>query len=272
MSKLITKIQNRLKENGTKKTIILPEAEDARVLKAALRVLEDKIINVILVGNNEKIINNKNINEKDLDIQKYIEDGSLKIYDVEKEETLYNELSTYLYDLRKHKGLTLEEAEKLAKDEVYFGILMLKKGLADGLVSGAIHSTKDTLKPTLQIIGVDKNKSNIVSSFFIMEMPENRDNTKNILKYDEYIFSDAGLVENPTEDQLVDIAKASRNSYENIIGETSYTAMLSYSTMGSASSPLVEKVQNATRKLKEENIPNVDRRITIRCCNNGRYS
>ena len=265
MSKLITKIQNRLKENGIKKTIILPEAEDERVLKAALRVLEDNIINVILVGDNEKIVenlNNKNINEKDLDIQKYIEEGNLKIYDVE-EEMLYNELSTYLYDLRKHKGLTLEEAKKLTKDEVYFGILMLKKGLADGLVSGAIHSTKDTLKPTLQIIGVDKNKSNIVSSFFIMEMSENRDNSKNILKYDEYIFSDGGLVENPTEDQLVDIAKASRNSYENIIGETSYTAMLSYSTMGSASSPLVEKVQNATRKLKEENIPNVDGELQL---------
>ena len=266
MSKLITKIQNRLKENKIKKTIILPEAEDERVLKAALRVLEDGIVNIILVGNNEKIsedLNNANINEKGLDIEKYTEEGSLKIYDVEKEETLYNELSTYLYDLRKHKGLTLEEAEKLAKDEVYFGILMLKKELADGLVSGTIHSTKDTLKPTLQIIGVDKNKSNIVSSFFIMEMPENRDNTKNILKYDEYIFSDGGLVENPTEDQLVDIAKASRNSYENIIGETSYTAMLSYSTMGSASSILVEKVQNATRKLKEENIPNVDGELQL---------
>ena len=265
MSKLITKIQNRLKENGIKKTIILPEADDERILKAALRVLEDNIINVILVGDNEKIVenlNNKNINEKDLDIQKYIEEGNLKIYDVE-EEMLYNELSTYLYDLRKHKGLTLEEAKKLTKDEVYFGILMLKKGLADGLVSGAIHSTKDTLRPTLQIIGVDKNKSNIVSSFFIMEMSENRDNSKNILKYDEYIFSDGGLVENPTEDQLVDIAKASRNSYENIIGETSYTAMLSYSTMGSASSPLVEKVQNATRKLKEENIPNVDGELQL---------
>ena len=265
MSKLITKIQNRLKENGIKKTIILPEADDERILKAALRVLEDNIINVILVGDNEKIVenlNNKNINEKDLDIQKYIEEGNLKIYDVE-EEMLYNELSTYLYDLRKHKGLTLEEAKKLTKDEVYFGILMLKKGLADGLVSGAIHSTKDTLRPTLQIIGVDKNKSNIVSSFFIMEMPENRDNTKNILKYDEYIFSDGGLVENPTEDQLVDIAKASRNSYEDIIGKTSYTAMLSYSTMGSASSPLVEKVQNATRKLKEENIPNVDGELQL---------
>ena len=266
MSKLITKIQNRLKEAGIKKTIILPEAEDERVLKAALRVLEDGIVNIILIGNNEKILedlNNKNINEKDLDIQKYIEEGNLKIYDVEEEEMLYNELSTYLYDLRKHKGLTLEEAKKLTKDEVYFGILMLKKRLADGLVSGAIHSTKDTLRPTLQIIGVDKNKSNIVSSFFIMEMPENRDNTKNILKYDEYIFSDGGLVENPTEDQLVDIAKASRNSYENIIGETSYTAMLSYSTMGSASSPLVEKVQNATRKLKEENIPNVDGELQL---------
>ena len=265
MSKLITKIQNRLKENGIKKTIILPEADDERILKAALRVLEDNIINVILVGDNEKIVenlNNKNINEKDLDIQKYIEEGNLKIYDVE-EEMLYNELSTYLYDLRKHKGLTLEEAKKLTKDEVYFGILMLKKGLADGLVSGAIHSTKDTLRPTLQIIGVDKNKSNIVSSFFIMEMSENRDNSKNILKYDEYIFSDGGLVENPTEDQLVDIAKASRNSYENIIGETSYTAMLSYSTMGSASSPLVEKVQNVTRKLKEENIPNVDGELQL---------
>jgi hypothetical protein len=265
MSKLITKIQNRLKENKIKKTIILPEAEDERVLKAALRVLGDGIVNIIFVGNNEKILedlNNKNINEKSLDIYKYIKDGSLKIYDVE-EEMLYNELSTYLYDLRKHKGLTLEEAKKLTKDEVYFGILMLKKGLADGLVSGAIHSTKDTLRPTLQIIGVDKNKSNIVSSFFIMEMSENRDNSKNILKYDEYIFSDGGLVENPTEDQLVDIAKASRNSYENIIGETSYTAMLSYSTMGSASSPLVEKVQNATRKLKEENIPNVDGELQL---------
>ena len=266
MSKLITKIQNRLKENKIKKTIILPESEDERVLKASLRVLEDGIVNIILVGNNEKILedlNNDNINENSLDIDKYIKDGSLKIYDVEEEEMLYNELSTYLYDLRKRKGLTLEEAKKLTKDEVYFGILMLKNGLADGLVSGAIHSTKDTLRPTLQIIGVDKNKSNIVSSFFIMEMSENRDNSKNILKYDEYIFSDGGLVENPTEDQLVDIAKASRNSYENIIGETSYTAMLSYSTMGSASSPLVEKVQNATRKLKEENIPNVDGELQL---------
>ena len=266
MSKLITKIQNRLKEDKIKKTIILPEAEDERILKAALRVLADGIVNIILVGNNEKILedlNNDNINENSLDIDKYIKDGSLKIYDVEKEETLYDELSIDLYDLRKHKGLTLEEAEELAKDEVYFGILMLKNGLADGLVSGAIHSTKDTLRPTLQIIGVDKNKSNIVSSFFIMEMPENRDNTKNILKYDEYIFSDGGLVENPTEDQLVDIAKASRNSYENIIGETSYTAMLSYSTMGSASSALVEKVQNATRKLKEENISNVDGELQL---------
>jgi len=266
MSKLITKIQNRLKEDKIKKTIILPEAEDERILKAALRVLADGIVNIILVGNNEKILedlNNDNINENSLDIDKYIKDGSLKIYDVEKEETLYDELSIYLYDLRKHKGLTLEEAEELAKDEVYFGTLMLKNGLADGLVSGAIHSTKDTLRPTLQIIGVDKNKSNIVSSFFIMEMPENRDNTKNILKYDEYIFSDGGLVENPTEDQLVDIAKASRNSYENIIGETSYTAMLSYSTMGSASSALVEKVQNATRKLKEENISNVDGELQL---------
>ena len=266
MSKLITKIQNRLKEKEIKKTIILPEAEDERVLKAALRVLEDDIVNIILVGNNEKILedlNNDNINEKSLDVYKYIKDGSLKIYDIQKEETLYNELFKCLYDLRKHKGLTLEDAEKLSKDEIYFGILMLKNGLADGLVSGAIHSTKDTLKPTLQIIGVDKNKSNIVSSFFIMELPENRDNTKNILKYDEYIFSDGGLVENPTEDQLVDIAKASRNSYENIIGETSYTAMLSYSTMGSASSILVEKVQNATRKLKEENISNVDGELQL---------
>ena len=95
MSKLITKIQNRLKENKIKKTIILPEAEDERVLKAALRVLEDGIVNIILVGNNEKILedlNNDNINEKDLDIQKYIEEGNLKIYDVEKEETLYNNL------------------------------------------------------------------------------------------------------------------------------------------------------------------------------------
>ena len=174
MSKLITKIRNRLKENKIKKTIILPEAEDERVLKAALRVLEDGIVNIILVGNNEKILedlNNDNINEKSLDINRYIKDESLKIYDVEKEETLYN------YVLSKNSITRTKDnkkAIKKAEDTLYFykqsilAIEELKKNQNnDGRITKQVYKKFkqlytngliEKLKEMFKIIQTEKNE------------------------------------------------------------------------------------------------------------------
>ena len=139
----IDKIKNRAKQSI--KTIVLPEAEDIRILKATEKVLNEKYANIILIGNEENI-------------KKKAEDNSIKIEGAKiinpTSSEKYGEYVNLLYELRKHKGMTIEQAKELVKDPVYYGMLMLKdeKSKADGLVSGAIHSTSDTLRPALQIL------------------------------------------------------------------------------------------------------------------------
>lgn len=218
------------------KTICLPEAEDIRVLEAANKVETEGFAKIILIGNKEKT--EKLANENNIDISKAI------IVDPEKSEK-YEEYSQAFYELRKAKGMTEEEAKETLKEPIYFGTMMVKQGDADGLVSGAAHSTSNTLRPALQILKTAPG-TKLVSAFFIMDVPNCEYGEEGI-----FVFGDSGLNENPTSDQLAEIAASSAKSFEQLVGKESKVGMLSYSTYGSAKSELTEKVIEATNILKE---------------------
>lgn len=230
-----------IKERARKdiKTILLPEAEDIRTLEATKMVLEEKYAKVILIGNKEKVLNKAKENNIDI--------SGAEIIEPETSEK-YNEYVELLYNLRKHKGMTEEQAKELVKDPTHFGMLMLKdeKSTADGLVSGAVHSTSDTLRPALQILKT-KPGTKLVSAFFVMVVP-NCDYGEN----GTFIFADSGLNQNPNEDELSEIAISSSESFKQLVGREPKVAMLSYSTKGSAKSELTEKMINATKLVKEK--------------------
>ena len=221
------------------KTIILPESEDKRVLEAASKVINQGFANIILLGDQDKI---------ETECKKYnIDIRGVKIVNPltsdKKEEYIKK-----LYELRKAKGMTIEQAEKLLKQPIYFGMMMLKdeNKVADGLVSGAIHSTADTLRPALQILKTAPN-TKLVSAFFVMCVPD--------CEYGQngtFIFGDSGLNQNPTADELSEIAISSSKSFEVLVQKAPKVAMLSYSTKGSAKSELTEKVIEATNLVKEK--------------------
>lgn len=218
------------------KTIVLPEAEDERVLRAAVKAQNEKIANIVLLGNLKKV--------KEITSAKNIDISCVKFIDIEKSENL-EDFAEKLYKLRKHKGMTLEEAKEKVLDPVYFGMMLVKLGLADGLVSGASHSTADTLRPALQIIRT-KEGEKLVSAFFIMDVPN--------CEYGEngvFVFSDCALNENPDSETLAEIAASSAKTFERLVGKEAKVAMLSYSTHGSKKSELTEKVKNATAILRE---------------------
>ena len=233
----IEEIKNRAKED--KKTIILPEAEDKRVLEAASKVIKQGFAKVILLGDEEKIKEDSSKNKIDLDGVDIIN----PLTSNKKEE-----YKQKLYELRKNKGMTLEQAEELLKEPIYFGMMMLKdeNSKADGLVSGAAHSTANTLRPALQILKT-KPGTKLVSAFFVMCVPD--------CEYGEngtFIFGDSGLNQNPTADELSEIAISSSKSFEQLVMKEAKVAMLSYSTKGSAKSELTEKVIEATELVKEK--------------------
>lgn len=238
---VIENIISMAKQN--KKRIVLPESNDLRVLEAASIISKNDIADVILIGNKQII--HANCKKSNIDISK------VKIIDnlnFDKIDFYANEL----FKLRQKKQMTLEKAYETLKDENYFATMMVKLDEADGMVSGAVHSTSDTLRPALQIV---KAKENIktVSSFFIMQT-ENKD-----LGLDgKFIFADCGLVVTPGEDELVDIAVASRNSFKTILKAEPKIAMLSFSTKGSAKHESIDKINNVIGKVK-----NIDSSINI---------
>ena len=233
----IEEIKDRAKKDI--KTIVLPEAEDIRTLEATRMVLDEKYAKVILIGNKEKVL--EKAKENNIDI------SGVEIIDPVKSKK-YDEYVELLYNLRKHKGMTEEQAKELVKDPTHFGMLMLKdeKSTADGLVSGAVHSTSDTLRPALQILKT-KPGTKLVSAFFVMVVP-NCDYGEN----GTFIFADSGLNQNPNEDELSEIAISSSESFKQLVGREPKVAMLSYSTKGSAKSELTEKMINATKLVKEK--------------------
>lgn len=219
------------------KTIVLPEATDVRILEAAQIVKNEGYAKVILIGEEEKV--------KEIAKAKGIDIGETKIVDPLKSEKT-GEYAKELYELRKTKGMTEEQAHQLVLDPVYFGMMMVKLNEADGLVSGAAHSTSDTLRPALQILKTAPG-TKLVSAFFVMVVPNCQYGSNGT-----FIFADSGLNEEPDSDKLSEIAISSSKSFKQLVGEEAKVAMLSYSTYGSAHSASTEKVIEATKLVKEK--------------------
>lgn len=219
------------------KTILLPESEDIRVIQAAADVEKEGFAKAVLIGNEENV--------KKLALDNNIDVSKVTIIDPLKSEK-FEEYSNKFYELRKAKGMTSEKARETMKEPIYFGTMMVKVGDADGIVSGACHPTAHTLRPALQILKTAPG-TKLASAFFLM-----------VTKCPEYgedgvlIFADSGMNEYPDADGLSEIAISSAKSFKQLVGTEPRVAMLSYSTYGSASSPLTEKVIEATRILKEK--------------------
>lgn len=221
-----------------KKTIVLPETTDKRTLIAAAKIMEEGIANIILIGNEEKIMDGAGWLEVDLDKATIINPLTTPRLDT------YVEL---LYETRKAKGMTPEKArEVLLSDYLTFGIVMVKANDADGMVAGACHSTADTLRPALQILKTAPGVK-LVSAFFVMDTKFKEQGENGT-----FIFADCGLNQDPTAEELAAIADTSSRSFKSLVGPKPVIAMLSHSTMGSAKHALVDKVVEATRIAREQ--------------------
>ena len=235
MSQFLDTIKKRAKAD--KKTIVLPESMDARTFEAAEKILKEDIANLIIIGTPKEIEEYS----KGYDIK-----GATIIdpYTYEKTEEYLN----LFVELRKSKGLTYEEAKATALgDYMYYACLMVKAGDADGVVSGACHSTANTLRPSLQIIKT-KPGIKLVSAFFVMVVPDCEYGANGT-----FIFADSGLEQNPDPERLAAIAACSAESFELLVQEEAKVAMLSHSTKGSAKHDDVTKVVEATEICKKLN-------------------
>lgn len=229
----VLKMKNLAKSNVKK--IVLPEGDEERTLKAAEIIHSEKIAELILVGSKDVIEANAKafgVNLEGIRIEDPATSEKTKTY------------AEGLYELRKNKGVTLEAAEKIVLDPMYFGTMMVKLDDAQGMVSGAVHTTGDLLRPGLQIIKT-KPGINVVSSFFIMLLKDKTYGTEG-----QMLFADCAVNPNPNADELAAIAIATADSAKNLLQLEPKVAMLSFSTMGSAKSELVDKVVNATRTAK----------------------
>jgi len=220
------------------KTIVLPESLEPRNLKAAHQVLEEGIAKIVLIGDESEISAAAKADGFDVSKASFVTPAP--------DCGLTEELSIKLADLRKSKGMTVEEAKKLLiTNPMYLGCMLVKEGIADGMVAGAIHSTADVLRPSLQILKTAPGIS-LVSSFFVMVVPGCEYGAEGV-----FVFSDCGLVQNPNAAELAAIAKSSADSFAALTGIEPVVALLSHSTKGSAKHADVDKVVEATKLLKE---------------------
>jgi len=227
------KLLKEIREKASKrlKTIVLPESHDERVLKAAEVLTKKGIVKVITLGNEEKI--REDASKLSVDLL------GVRIIDPTRSE-LASDFANIFFNLRKHKGVTIEDAREIIKRDLFFGAMMVKEGMADGSVAGSTASTGDVLKAAFQCVGMPEGIS-IVSSFFLMIFPEQT-----------YSFADCAVVPNPDAAQLADIAISTADNHKKLTGEEPYVAMLSFSTKGSAKHEDVDKVIEATQIAKEK--------------------
>ena len=222
-------IKARAKAN--KKVIVLPETEDRRTYEAAAQILKEEIADIVLVGSEEAVKKGS----EGLDI------SGAKIVDPATSEKTQAYIDK-LVELRSKKGMTPEQAKEILLNQyLYYGVMMVKMGDADGMVSGACHSTADTLRPCLQILKT-KPGTKLVSAFFLMVVPD-----CDMGANGTFIFGDAGLEQNPDPEKLANIAISSAESFRTLTGKEPIVAMLSHSTKGSAKHPDVDKVVEATK-------------------------
>ena len=231
-------IKERAKQD--KKTIVLPEAGDIRTLKAAGMALSEGIANVILLGEKDKIMQEAKSINCDLSRAEIINPVTYKGLDG---------IVAKFVELRKSKGMTEEEAVKLLAEDphsLYFGCMLIKEGLADGMVAGAVNSTSNVMRSALQIVKTAPG-TKLVSAFFVMCVPDCEYGRDGV-----FIFADSGLNQNPNAEELSAIAISSAKSFKQLVGAEPNVAMLSHSTKGSAAKhPDIEKVVEAVKLAKE---------------------
>lgn len=224
MTHFIESVRQRARQSYKK--IVLPEGSEERVLRAAAVLLAEGVAQPILLGDRDLIRNGAT--GLGVDIER------VDIIDPRHSDQL-EAFSARFYELRKHKGITLETARDVMLNPLYFGAMMVREGLASGSVAGSVHTTGDVLRAAIQTIGMAPGIS-LVSSTFEMVFSDGR----------VYTYADSAVVPDPTPEQLADIAISSARTHQRLSGEVPYVAMLSFSTKGSANHPLVEKVQRAT--------------------------
>lgn len=223
--------QIKAKAAQRRKTIVLPESHDERVLFAAEKLTKENTVKVVTLGEEKKI--RESAKRLNIDLQ------GVRIIDFTKSEK-FSDFANIFFNLRKHKGITIEQAHEIMKRDLFYGAMMVREGLADGSVAGSTASTADVLKAAIQCVGMPEGIS-IVSSFFLMIYPEKT-----------YSFADCAVVPNPDAKQLADIAISTAENHFKLTGEEPYVAMLSFSTMGSAKHELVDKVIEATNIVKQK--------------------
>ena len=223
--KILKQLSNQAKKINA--TIILPEANaDNRVYEACKIILKQKLAKIIVFGKAEQFDKSfKNKNCQIIDIDSYNR----------------TDFSKQLFELRQHKGMTRQKATALVKKPLYFAMMLLKNNLADGLVAGACNTTADVLLPALQIIKAKQNKSVVTGSTLMI---------KNGCK--PLLFGDVSLIENPTSNQLSEIAISNAEFMQNVMRLTPKVALLSYSTKGSAKNEMVTKVADAVKIANEK--------------------
>ncbi len=235
MSKFLERTIERAKMD--KKTIVLPESQDIRTIRAAASALNQGIANLKIVGKKndiEELAKSENLNISGATIVDPDTDPNFDVY------------ANLFYELRKSKGVTEEQARETIKNPLYYGVMMVKNGDADGMVAGACNSTSNVLRPALQILKTAPG-TKLVSAFFIMCVPN--------CEYGEngvFLYADSGLNQNPDADEVSEIAISSAKSFKDLVEADPVIAMMSYSTYGSAKSELVDKMQLATKLAKEK--------------------
>jgi phosphate acetyltransferase len=214
-----------------RKTIVLPESHDERVLKAAEILTKEKIVSVITLGNDDIIRSDAKRLGVDL--------AGVRIIDPSKSDKL-SDFTNIFFNLRKHKGMTVEQARKTVVKDLFFAAMMVREEMATGSVAGSTASTGDVMRAGIQCIGMPEGIS-IVSSFFLMLFPDK-----------VFSFADCAVVPNPDSNQLADIAISTADNYLKLTDKEPFVAMLSFSTKGSAQHELIDKVIEATKMVKEK--------------------
>lgn len=235
MAEFMEMIYEKAKKNP--KTVVLPEGDDERTVEAAVKATSMGIAKIKMIGTPDKIL--KIAKEKNLSLE------GIEIIDINNLPDI-DDYSKEFYELRKAKGITLDEAKNIMKRDVYYGAMMVRRGIVDTFVAGAVNTTSDVSRAAIYLIGM-KEGIKTLSSFFVMILPDKSFGKDGILFY-----SDGGLVIDPDPEQLSDIAVTTGATFRELIGEEPRIAMLSFSTKGSAKHPRIDKVLKALELAKKK--------------------